>query len=488
MSDPVHSGKVTASSVGALRECASRLATSTQLQQFCASNNLRTPSETFAKENFSEQGTSLHGILEQMPVYVPDFSIGTKYNYAVLVDELAEQADLDLNKFDRSMLVKMARRRDEHIQNFLDHVPFTGKNASITIHKDDTRLYDAFYENSNGNEHERSGLPDILVTVKDNHTGKTWALILDYKTGPHTQDNSSENLQLAALTALAKINFPLLERVEASLITRQNIWQEPAVVVYDTKGIQKCIAVFDEVSDKATQLLDLLNDNSPALEDELFNNAKAGSACNFCEGKACCLKFHEYTKESIDVLDEIQERMDEKWAEISLKGEEDMTVDDLKEIMALGSIAQERMKLIKKTHDEAESMLSQYACEHGTNIQGVVETQGRKKFGFKPDMKLDVEEVAQLLMDAFPAKIRKKDVLAQAKITPAPIRKLIAKAGKIKEDDVPSLLDKMLGDENPFEAGRHPSKFGPEPTFIDEVRASLQQTKEVTAVRRTAKI
>lgn len=477
MSDPVHSGKVTASSVGALRECASRLATSTQLERFCESNNLIKPSDAFAKENYSEAGTSLHEILARMPVYVPEFAIGRRYNYADRVDQLAEQADLDLNKFDRSMLIKMARRRDEHIQSFLKRVPFARKpNVEIEIHVDDARLYDPFYTNSNGVDHERSGLPDVMVTVKDVDSGRTQVLLLDYKTGHYTEDNTPENLQLASLTALASYNLSNLERVDACLLTRSNIFDDPVVVTYDKQGIAKCVKVFDEVSDKATTLLDLLNEDSPELEDELFKNAKVGSACDFCDGKACCLKLQQETKQSIGFLGEIGDRMEAKWAEIALKEEDDMTVDDIKEVIALSTIAKEHISRIAKLEREAGSLLAQYSHQHGV-VAGVVEKEGKRKFDFKPDMKMDVEEVANMLMEAFPNKIRKRDVLAHAKITASPIRKLIAKTNKIKEDEVPVLLDKMLGKDNPFEASRYPSKYVPDDNFIETVRSQIAESE-----------
>lgn len=417
--DDPHRAKVSASKIAALGECPSQLVRAEEVNRFTEANGIPSLGELMANARFSKKGTDLHEILASVPIRIDRWGYGKKANIDLILADYEQRNDTKISNQDRGFLRAAIRRRDELIGYFADSLAGDGVKR-LMVRQDNYRITDHFYVNSNGEAHERSGLPDILIRAT-NGKGETRTLILDYKSGYNTPDDTPTNQQLIALGVLDKLENPSTVEVFATLITRENVWENPALVRFDGQKLAgEDLAHFNEVSDAATTLLDSYyseisksGSDSPSKEfgEMLDSKAQVGKCCTFCDGKLACGTFRQWMTQQKGILETAKQYIDT----IPFKDPKSMKQTDLVDSLVFASQANTFAAAVKRYADEGKAIAAELMTKGKIAIDGIKIEAGRETLEVKTDdqgnPKYTTSEVASILMDMYPNKVKKGELI-----------------------------------------------------------------------------
>lgn len=486
MSDEFHRAKISASKVGALAECPSMLVRDEEMHLFCDERGVPTVSELTKESRGSKKGTDIHEVLASFPLFIPEFGIGGAYSIYAELDHKIHSGKFELDHQDRWLVKRYVERRDDMVSWFVENVALGASRIETDIDKN--RMFDEFYENSNGVSHVRSGLADVRVRAHF-PDGTVKALILDYKTGRGTTDNSVDNQQLLNLGVLSRIEEPGTDEVYASLITHDSIRQPMRLVFFDKAKLDEGLALMDEVSERVTTLLDAYNEDrqktgsstpSDELQEKLDAAAKVGDQCRFCDGKLCCGAFREKIladRERLEVIQQFYNKPEE----------ETMTDDKFREMLILASEAKSFATSMEKFLGEANE-LGKAMMEKGLAFDGVKLQDGSERFGVKNnengDPIMDIEEIASLLMEKFPRARKGEFIKAVAKISGPALKGYLSEVGNApaKKDELKAWLVKNFGEDSPFDFSQNAPSVKIEKAAKQEVLTAV----EIAARKRKA--
>jgi len=514
MSDDPHRGKITSSKVASVEACGSNLVRSVEMNDFTERMEIDSLSDLMAEDRFSAKGTLIHDVLSQFPVFIKTWDLGKKVDYGELLDRIIEKNGLDevLTLPDRSYIRRAVRTRDELIEQWAESIQNPKEVLSLKV--DNHRLTDEFYQNPLGNFHERSGLSDFSLKVIDTEN-KAHVLILDYKSGWQTEDNSENSVQNESNAALERMHDPKVVDVAARLITRDNsypvytkrdgtvVGETLQLVWYDQAKLQKAIERWDRVCDEATVMLDRYNEvkdhfsetEFPSkeieakvndLKDELHDKASVGNHCKFCDGKLCCTKFQEKMRQDLPKI----QAMHAKIAAISEKGAK-MNIDELKYSMGLIKLVSQASALAEKAGEEAKALsLAIYQKKNGYKVLGEENFDVRKgRASWSVPEGITPREAAKMMAEAYPNKIKQGEFLDNVcKPTGRNFREYMMDVLDCNEDQVLEMLNEKFGEKSPLVKTEGDPSLSASKKFVAELSQEISSEQTIAVAKPRPKV